>query len=115
MIVQLTETATKKIESLCKEEGKYAVSLNVKGGGCAGFEYDWGFVDLEEVRDLDEIIKTENGNLVIGQESIMFLFGSILDYKDSKFGAMFTIENPSASSSCGCGTSFSYDVDSMDP
>lgn len=116
-IVLLTENAKKKIDHLCKENGRDAVFLNIKGGGCAGFEYDWGFIDLHEVRtgpdDFDEIIDSNEYKLVIGAESVMYLFGSQIDYIEKMFGSMFDIKNPSAQSSCGCGTSVSFDAEMM--
>jgi iron-sulfur cluster insertion protein len=114
MIVQITEKAANRIATLCENEGKYAVSLNIKGGGCAGFEYEWGFMDEAEVDEMDDVNEAGTGRLVVGKESVMFLFGSKVDFKDDMFGSMFTVENPGAASSCGCGTSFSYDFDRMD-
>ena len=64
-IVTLTDKAKAKINELCAEKNAFAVSLNLKGGGCAGFEYDWGFV--EESEPGDELINTGTGNLVIGK------------------------------------------------
>lgn len=109
MVLNLTDTAKKKINALCEAEGKYAVTLNIKGGGCAGFEYAWDFVNEDEIRVIDEKFNTGTGNLVIGAESIMFLFGATINYKEQIFGSAFEIHNPLAASSCGCGTSFNID------
>lgn len=109
MILNLTESANKKINTLCSDKECFGVTLNVKGGGCAGFEYDWGFVTEDEVENTDEVINTGTGNLVVGKESVMFLLGSTVNYKEEIFGAMFDIVNPAASSACGCGTSFNMD------
>ena len=97
-IVTLTDKAKAKINELCAEKNAFAVSLNLKGGGCAGFEYDWGFV--EESEPGDELINTGTGNLVIGKQSIMFW-------------SNFEIRNPNAKSSCGCGVSVNFDFDKL--
>ena len=109
-VVTLTENAQEQINKLCQENDKWGVSLNVKGGGCAGFEYEWDFVSEETIEDNDEIINTEDGNFVIGSHSIMFLLGSMIDYKKDIMGAMFDIQNPNAVSSCGCGVSVNFDM-----
>jgi len=109
MTVNITKSARERINFLCQSNNKYAVSLNVRGGGCAGFEYDWGFVDSpKEIRSGDEFIETDESRVVIGRESIMFLIGSTIDYKEKLFGSTFEINNPLAKSSCGCGTSVSF-------
>ena len=112
-IMTLTESAKHKINTLCTETGNWAVSLNLKGGGCAGFEYDWGFANEDELEQGDEIIETGSGRLVINSTSIMFLVGTELDYKNEVFGSMFDIRNPNAQSSCGCGVSVNFDMDKL--
>jgi len=111
MIVELTESAETQIDTLCKNNEAYGVSLNVKGGGCAGFEYDWQLVKTsEEIEDNDEVVMTGGGNaFVIGSHSLMFLIGSVIDYKQDIMGAMFDIKNPNAQSACGCGVSVNFD------
>ena len=112
-ICTLTEAAQDQINKLCTENSTWAVSLNVKGGGCAGFEYDWQLISQDDASDADEIINTGNGNLVIGVESLMFLVGAEIDYKKDIMGAMFEINNPNAKSSCGCGVSVNFDMDTI--
>ena len=69
-------------DTLCNNNDCYGVSLNLKGGGCAGFEYDWGTVtSSDEVKPLDITIDAGDGKFVIGNESMMFLFGTKIDYK----------------------------------
>jgi iron-sulfur cluster assembly protein len=111
MIVQLTQAAEEQVEKLANENEVYGVSLNIKGGGCAGFEYDWQLVSSPtDLAENDEVYKTKNGaSFVIGVHSIMFLMGSIIDYKKDIMGAMFDIQNPNAHSSCGCGVSVNFD------
>lgn len=111
-VCTLTPAAQKQIDTLCEENNVYGISLNIKGGGCAGFEYDWGTVaspgDLE---DSDEVIKTDNGcAFVIGAHSIMFLIGTQVDYVKSLVGSNFEIRNPNAQSACGCGVSVNFDI-----
>lgn len=107
-MITLTETAQERINALCTENNRWAVSLNLKGGGCAGFEYDWQFLSEDEVESGDEIIETGNGRLVIGSYSLMYLIGTTIDYKQDIMGAMFDIQNPNAQSSCGCGVSVNF-------
>lgn len=113
-IIELTESAQDKINSLCKENKSYAVTLDMKGGGCAGFEYTWGFCEQEDIDDRDEIIDAGEGKLVVGAHSIMFLIGTTIDYKNEIFGSHFDIINPNAQSSCGCGTSVSFNMEDLD-
>ena len=110
-MITLTPAAQEQIDKLCNDNECYGVSLNVKGGGCAGFEYDWQLVETQkDLQDLDEVIKTESGSaFIVGSHSVMFLLGSIIDYKKDIIGAMFDIQNPNAQSSCGCGVSVNFD------
>jgi len=113
-ICTLTEAAQDRINELCTENHHWAVSLNLKGGGCAGFEYDWQFLSEEKVEQGDEIIETGNGRLVIGSHSLMFLIGTTIDYKQDIMGAMFDIQNPNAQSACGCGVSVNFNMDKLE-
>jgi len=110
-MIKLTQSAEEHIEALCNENECYGVSLNVKGGGCAGFEYEWGLVQSpKDLDDNDEVIKTEQGcAFVVGAHSLMFLFGSTINYKKDIIGSMFVIDNPNAQSACGCGVSVNFD------
>ena len=112
-ICTLTEAAKQQINLLCKENSKFGVSLNIKGGGCEGFEYEWGLLSEEEVEDESEVLNAGTGNLVIAPHSLMFLVGTVVDYKKDIMGSMFDIQNPNAQSSCGCGVSVNFDMDSI--
>jgi iron-sulfur cluster assembly protein len=116
-ILTLTPAAQEQIDTICKENGCIGVSLNIKGGGCAGFEYDWGTVsDAREIEDGDEIVNTSEGfHFVVGSHSLMFLIGTEVDYVRSLVGSNFEISNPNAHSSCGCGVSVNFDMDSLVP
>lgn len=115
-VCKLTDSAIKQIENLCHSHNAYAVSLNLKGGGCAGFEYDWGLVkSQDEIEPKDIIVPAGNGNFVIGASSLMFLIGTEVDYISSLVGSNFEIRNPNAKSSCGCGVSVNFDLDKLIP
>ena len=114
-ICTLTESAQDQINTICSEQNCYAVSLNIKGGGCAGFEYEWGTVKLpSDMDEDDEVIKTENNySFIIGVDSMMFLIGTEVDYVTSLVGSNFEINNPNAQSSCGCGVSVNFDLENI--
>ena len=114
-ICTLTPAAKKQIDIICEENEVYAVTLNMKGGGCAGFEYGWGtYKEPSELLEDDEVFKTDkNSTFVIGNASLMFLFGTVIDYKKDIMGSMFEIINPNAKSSCGCGVSVNFDMDKL--
>ena len=114
-ICTLTEAAKTQIDTICKENECYAVTLNIKGGGCAGFEYEWGTLNSPtELEENDHVIKTDNNcTFVIGGHSLMFLFGTEIDYKKDIIGSMFQINNPNAQSACGCGVSVNFDMDKL--
>jgi iron-sulfur cluster assembly protein len=114
-VCTLTSAAKAQIAKLCEENNCYAISLNLKGGGCAGFEYDWGIVvDSSKLEPGDEIIEADSGKFVIGSTSLMFLIGTEVDYVRSLVGSNFEIRNPNAHSSCGCGVSVNFDFDNLD-
>ena len=114
-ICTLTDAAKQQIDTICDENSVYAVTLNMKGGGCAGFEYEWGtYTTANEVLDDDEIIySSENSAFIVGAASMMFLFGTEINYKKDIIGSMFDIINPNAQSSCGCGVSVNFDMDKL--
>tara|TARA_Y100001938_G_C8098740_1_gene440038 strand:+ start:6515 stop:6823 length:309 start_codon:yes stop_codon:yes gene_type:complete len=101
-MIQLTDDAYSHLKHLLKEHNKKFVRLQVKGGGCAGFEYEWSFEDEDNREDMiiDDI-------LLIDRMNELYLRGMELDYKKEIWGSSFVFENPMAKSSCGCGTSFS--------
>lgn len=103
----LTNNAKEQISSLCQEHKTHAVRLSVKGGGCAGFQYEWGFSKEEDIGATDEVTKLDSGNFVVDSMSVMYVAGTEIDYVREAFGSQFVIRNPNATSSCGCGESFS--------
>ncbi len=84
-------------------EGK-ALRVAVEGGGCSGFQYE---IDLDEPKEDDLILEGSGEKVVIDSVSLPFLADATIDFSEELIGARFVIENPNASSSCGCGTSFS--------
>lgn len=110
----LTNEAKEQIDRICKENGVYAVSLNPKGGGCAGFEYEWGTV--ETAADLEEgsfVLDTDNGRFTIGPASVGFMTGTVIDFTKSMVGSKFEIDNPNAEAACGCGVSMNFKTTDM--
>lgn len=84
-------------------QGK-ALRIAVEGGGCSGFQYE---IDLDEAKDDDLIIEGAGEKVLIDSVSLPFLTEAVIDFSEELIGARFVIENPNATSSCGCGTSFS--------
>lgn len=113
-VCTLTESAKNQINSICKENNVFGISLNLKGGGCAGFEYDWGTVEsADEITSGDTVVDAGEGKFVIGGTSLMFLIGTEVDYVRSLVGSNFEIRNPNAKSSCGCGVSVNFDMEKL--
>ena len=104
----LTDSAkTQMTYLLSKNPDKDAVHLAVKGGGCAGFKYEWGFVDKQEDISKDDHVEDwQTGKFVVDETSMLYVAGTKIDWKEEVFGAQFEITNPNASSGCGCGESF---------
>jgi len=113
-MIQVTPGAEQHLLNIANSENKHP-KLGVRGGGCAGFSYDWSLVTDEEIMSDDETIKLSNGGkLVLDGMSMMFLFGSTIDYKTGLFGSTLEISTPAAQSSCGCGESVNFDMDYID-
>ena len=100
--IEFTDQALKQIEKILLENNKKNYfRISVQGGGCSGFKYDFSFDDQINEDDI-KFNKT-----LIDTESLKLINGSIVDYKEELIGSSFIIKNPKASSSCGCGLSFS--------
>ncbi|TYT26889.1 iron-sulfur cluster insertion protein ErpA [Luteimonas viscosa] len=104
--LEFTPAAAVKVRELIAEEGNPALKLRVyiQGGGCSGFQY--GFEFDEQQADEDLAITTDGVTLVVDPLSLQYLMGASVDYAESLHGAQFTIRNPNAKSTCGCGSSF---------
>ncbi|MBC7501722.1 MAG: iron-sulfur cluster insertion protein ErpA [Herminiimonas sp.] len=102
-----TDNAAMKVAQMIEEEGNADLKLRVfvQGGGCSGFQYGFTF---DEVTSEDDTTLEKNGvQLLIDSMSYQYLVGAEIDYKDDLEGAQFVIKNPGATSTCGCGSSFS--------
>jgi len=101
-----TDAAATKVAELVAEEGNPELKLRVfvQGGGCSGFQY--GFTFDEQVNDDDTVMSKNGVSLLIDAMSYQYLVGAEIDYKDDLNGAQFVIRNPNASTTCGCGSSF---------
>jgi len=105
--VNFTDSAAKKVSDLIVEEGNDALKLRVfiTGGGCSGFQY--GFTFEEEVGEDDTQVEKGGVTLLIDPTSYQYLVGAEIDYTDGVEGSQFVIRNPNATTTCGCGSSFS--------
>ncbi|MDI1309049.1 MAG: iron-sulfur cluster insertion protein ErpA [Methylotenera sp.] len=105
--LMFTDNAAKKVKELIEEEGSPDLKLRVfvSGGGCSGFQY--GFTFEEEVNDDDTQVQKDSVTLLIDPMSLQYLMGAEIDYTDSLQGSQFVIRNPQATTTCGCGSSFS--------
>ena len=102
-----TDNAANKVKQLIEEEGNADLKLRVfvSGGGCSGFQYGFTF---DEVTNEDDTVLNKNGvQLLIDPMSFQYLVGAEIDYQEGLEGSQFVIKNPSATSTCGCGSSFS--------
>ena len=104
----ITDAAKRQIELLLsKNTDKYAVSLSVLGGGCAGFKYEWGFADTKEsINEGDHVEDWGTGRFVVDETSMLYVAGTKIDWIEETFGSQFEISNPNSTSACGCGESF---------
>ena len=105
--LDFTVDAASKVSELIEEEDNDQLKLRfyVQGGGCSGFQY--GFTFDEEQQDDDTAVDRDGVRLLVDPMSFQYLIGAKIDYKDDLDGARFIINNPNASTTCGCGSSFS--------
>jgi iron-sulfur cluster assembly accessory protein len=104
--VTVTERAAKRIaEIVAGEAAARALRVSVEGGGCSGFQYKFDLVPA--AADDDVVLERAGARVVIDQVSMGYLAGSEIDFVDDLIGASFRVNNPKATASCGCGTSFS--------
>lgn len=106
-ILLFTDNAANKVKELIEEEGNPELKLRVfvTGGGCSGFQY--GFTFDEEVNEDDTTMEKNGVMLLIDPMSYQYLLGAEIDYSEGLEGSQFVIRNPNATSTCGCGSSFS--------
>lgn len=101
-----TDAAASKVNELILEEDNQDLMLRVfvSGGGCSGFQYGFTFDDSRE--DGDSSVENQGVTLVVDPMSVQYLMGAEIDYKEDLQGAQFVIRNPNATTTCGCGSSF---------
>ena len=106
-MITITEQAVAKIKDIIAEENNPALKLRVfvQGGGCSGMQY--GFTLDEEQAEDDWDIESNGVNVLIDSMSGGYLQGAVIDYREDQYGSSFSINNPSAVTTCGCGSSFS--------
>jgi iron-sulfur cluster assembly protein len=107
--VILTETAAREIKTIVQQQeldgDKIRLRVGVKGGGCSGFSY---LLDLtESQKDSDELFEQHGIKIVVDPKSLLYLNGTTIDFKDEIMGRGFVFQNPNATATCGCGSSFS--------
>lgn len=100
----VTERAFNRLAEIGAADQGKALRVAVAGGGCSGFSYE---IDLDDPKDDDLILEGAGEKVVIDSTSLPFLAGATIDFTEELIGARFAIENPNATASCGCGTSFS--------
>jgi len=106
-MVEVTESAASKIVDLLAEENNPNLKLRtfVQGGGCSGMQYGFTFDEIQNEDDFE--IKKSGMSILIDAMSMQYLTGATIDYKEDPMGNSFTIKNPNAETTCGCGSSFS--------
>ena len=101
---KVTNRAFERLAEIGAQAQGKALRVAVEGGGCSGFQYE---IDLDAVKDDDLVLRGNGESVVIDRVSLPFLTSAVIDFSEELIGARFVIDNPNASSSCGCGVSFS--------
>jgi len=106
-MIELNESAVTKLKQLFEEENNPALKLRVfvQGGGCSGMQYGFTFDELQNEDDFD--VSVDGVTLLVDSMSAQYLQGAKIKYVEDAMGASFSIDNPSAQTTCGCGSSFS--------
>ncbi len=112
-MINLTDSAVSKIKDLLSEENNPNMKLRVfvQGGGCSGMQYGFTF---DEEHDDDFVVNKDTVNLLVDSMSMQYLTEATIDYKEDLMGASFSIQNPNAQTTCGCGSSFSMSDEFLD-
>jgi iron-sulfur cluster insertion protein len=105
-MITISDSAKTKIKDLLTEENNPKLSLRtfVQGGGCSGFSY--GFTFDEEINEDDFEVPLDEFRVLVDAMSMQYLTGAVIDYKEDLMGSSFSIKNPNATTTCGCGSSF---------
>ncbi|MBM7567437.1 iron-sulfur cluster insertion protein ErpA [Paenibacillus sacheonensis] len=114
-MINISETANEKIKEMLAAEDapELFLRVGVKEGGCSGFSYNMGFDD--ELADSDKALEMDGLKVVVDADSIKYLNGLQIDFKESAMGGGFTITNPNATATCGCGSSFRTATEAGNP
>ena len=100
----VTERAFARLAEIGAAQDGKALRVAVDGGGCSGFQYE---IDLDTINDDDLVLEGQGESVIVDSTSLPFLYNATIDFSEELIGARFVINNPNATSSCGCGTSFS--------
>lgn len=105
-MITLTESAAKKVQDLRLEEGKpeWGLRLRVVGGGCSGFSYELGWEDVTQ--EGDQVAESQGIKVFVDPQSVQYVDAVEIDFVDGMYGSGFSIKNPTAKGTCGCGHSF---------
>ncbi len=110
--VTITPAAVAQIRKLMERDGRYALRIGVKKGGCAGMEYTMDYVDGSEAND--EVVEQDGARVLIAPMAQMFLFGTEIDYETTLLESGFKFRNPNVVDACGCGESIKFkDVEEL--
>ncbi|MBZ0127655.1 MAG: iron-sulfur cluster insertion protein ErpA [Rhodobacteraceae bacterium] len=102
---QVTDRAFARLAEINEDSGEAkALRVAVEGGGCSGFQYE---IKLDDPAEDDLVLEKDGQKVLVDQVSLPFLSNAVIDFSEQLIGARFVIENPNATASCGCGTSFS--------
>ncbi|WGH80429.1 HesB/IscA family protein [Jannaschia ovalis] len=101
---RVTPRAFERLSEIGAAEQGKALRVAVEGGGCSGFQYQ---IELDDPAEGDLVLEGEGEKVVVDEVSLPFLGGAVIDFSEELVGSRFTIDNPNAASSCGCGVSFS--------
>ena len=105
----VTESAINQMVKICVKQRTEAVRFSIKGAGCAGFEYHWETHDKYVPEPMDEVLELgDDRKFVVDNMSVMYIAGAEIDYVEEVMSSMFKVNNPNASSSCGCGESVGF-------
>ena len=114
-MITISDLANEKVKEMLEAEAlpDLFLRIGVKSGGCSGFSYDMGFDD--ELADSDKAMEVNGLKVVVDADSLLYLNGLEIDFKESAMGGGFTMNNPNASATCGCGSSFRTATDAGKP
>jgi iron-sulfur cluster assembly accessory protein len=115
-MIKVTDKAMHHLTNISEMNENKVPVLGLRGGGCAGFSYEWKLKEESELdTKADHVIIMDNGHkMAVDSASIMFLFGTTLELKQDLMGTMLEVVNPASSSSCGCGESVNFDMDKIE-